>query len=69
MNPGNARQYIQKLTDAMISLKGGLKKCPDSKFVYSISHLNQHRNFKILLSYMGGIMGGRDKNVKDPMLV
>jgi hypothetical protein len=48
------------------------KKCPVSKFVYFISHLNQHRIFQILVSTphnMGGIMGGRHKNFEDPTLV
>ena len=47
------------------------KNCPVSKFVYSIFHLNQHQNFKIIASTphnMGAFIGGRHKNFEDPML-
>ena len=53
-------------------MNGGPNKCIVSKFVYSISQLNQHRIFKILVSTphnMGDIMGGRHTYFEDPMLV
>jgi hypothetical protein len=48
--------------------KGWPKKSPVSKFVYSISHLNQHLIFKISVSKphnMGGkgILGGVDTKI------